>query len=128
MLDKNVNIYDSKIDFACKWLSKLHVAFFKIFLRSLIYVQLCILPKNWSFLMSNKLLHKNLIIYRASQKKVGFAYINYFYQILKFCKDWITESEKIFKIVRRKFAIFSSGLIFKEKFFKSSSSFLLSIV
>jgi len=64
-----VNIYDSKIDFACKWLSKLHIASFKIFLRSLIYVQLCILPKNCSFLMFKTLLHKNLIIYRVSKKK-----------------------------------------------------------
>ena len=31
----------------------------------------------------------------------------YFYQNLKFYKDWITESQKICKIVRRKFASFS---------------------
>ena len=55
------------------------------------------------------------------------VYINYLYRNLKFHKDWITESEIIGKIVIRKFAIFSSGLIFKEKLLKFSSSFLLSI-
>ena len=34
--------------------------------------------------------------------------------ILLFYKDWITESQKICKIVTRKFAIFSSGIIFRK--------------
>ena len=34
-----------------------------------------------------------------------------------FKKDWITESQKICKIVMRKFVIFSSGVIFTEKLF-----------
>ena len=34
------------------------------------------------------------------------------YQNLKFLNDCITESQKICKIVIRKFAIFSSGIIF----------------
>ena len=42
---------------------------------------------------------------------------NHFYRNLKFQKDWITESQKIRKIVRRKFAIFSSGLIFTKNLF-----------
>ena len=36
--------------------------------------------------------------------------------------------KKIGKIVNRKFAIFSSGLIFEEKLFKLYSSFLLCIL
>ena len=39
----------------------------------------------------------------------------------------MTESQKIRKTVKRKFAIFSSGLFFKEKLFEFSSSFLLSM-
>ena len=38
-------------------------------------------------------------------------------------KYWITESQKICKIVIRKFAIFSSGLIFKEKLFLMAPQF-----
>ena len=45
------------------------------------------------------------------------VYIYYFYQNLKFKKDWITDSQKMRKIVIRKFKIFSFGQIFKEKLF-----------
>ena len=41
--------------------------------------------------------------------------INCFYRNLKFQKEWITESQKIWKIVIKKFAVFSSGMIFTEK-------------
>jgi len=64
---------------------------------------------------------------KSKVQKSKNVYINYFYQNLRFYKDWITESKKIRNIVKRKFAIFSSGLIFKEKLFEFSSSFLLSI-
>ena len=52
-----------------------------------------------------------------SLEKQKFVNIYCFYQILKFYKYWITESQQIRKIVIRKFAIFSSGLIFKAKLF-----------
>jgi len=69
----------------------------------------------------------NLFFSKSKVQKSKNVYINYFYQNLRFYKDWITESKKIRNIVKRKFAIFSSGLIFKEKLFEFSSSFLLSI-
>ena len=43
---------------------------------------------------------------------------NLLFFVLNFVKDWIKESQIIRKIVIRKFAIFSSGLIFQEKLFK----------
>ena len=49
-------------------------------------------------------------------------YIYYFYEILKFYKYWITESQKIRKIGMRKFVIFNSGLIFKKQFLFNGSS------
>ena len=52
-------------------------------------------------------------------------YIYYFYQILKFYKDWITETQKIRKIVMSKFAIFSSGLILEEKFLLAYSKVMI---
>ena len=58
----------------------------------------------------------------------AFLHINYFYRNLKKFQDWIKESQKIRKIVKRKFPIFSSGLSFNEKLFKFSSSFLLCIM
>ena len=57
-----------------------------------------------------------------SSEKQKFVNIYCFYQILKFYKNWITESQQIRKIVIRKFAIFSVGLIFKEKLFFNGSS------
>jgi len=55
------------------------------------------------------------------------VHINYFYRNLNSYKVWITESQKIGKIVIRNFAIFSFGLIFEENLFEFSISFLLSI-
>ena len=64
---------------------------------------------------------------KSKVQKSKIVYINYFYQDLKMFKDWIKESQKICKIVIRKFTFLSSVLIFKEKLFKFSSSFLHSI-
>ena len=57
--------------------------------------------------------------------KSKHVYLYYFYKILKFYKDWITEFQKMCKIAIRKFAIFSSGLIFMEKFLNSLVPFFL---
>ena len=46
--------------------------------------------------------------------------------VIFFSQNQKIESQKIRKIVRRKFAIFRYGLIFEEKLFKLSCSFLLS--
>jgi len=54
--------------------------------------------------------------------------ITHMYSFTPLSFSWLGESQKICKIVMRKFTIFSSGLIFKETFFKSSISFLLSIL
>ena len=51
------------------------------------------------------------------------VYTNYLYRNLNFLKI----ESKNRKILIGKFVIFSSGLVFKEKLFKFSSSFLLSI-
>ena len=62
--------------------------------------------------------------YSLSKSKVQKSknvYKKIFLSKSKIFKDLITESQKIRKIVIRKFAIFSSGLIFKEKLFKFSS-------
>ena len=61
---------------------------------------------------------------RSNVQKNKNVCLNYFNRNLKLYKDWITELQKICKIVIRKFAIFSSSLIFKEKlFFNGSSGF-----
>ena len=52
-------------------------------------------------------------------------HINYFYRNLKKFKDWIKESQKIRKIVIRKFAIFSFRLIFKKSYLNSLVPFFL---
>ena len=70
-------------------------------------------PKNPQIFCSLKII---------SLEKQKFVNIYCFYQILKFYKYWITESQQIRKIVIRKFAIFSSGLIFKAKLFFNGSS------
>ena len=70
--------------------------------------------------------HTTIFSQNQSSEKQNCEY-TLFLSNSMFNKDWITESQKICKIVIRKFPIFSSGLISKEKFFKSSSSFLLSI-
>ena len=57
-----------------------------------------------------------------SSEKQKCVYIYYLYQILKFSIYSIRESQKICKIVIRKFAIFSFGLIFKENLFFNGSS------
>ena len=44
-------------------------------------------------------------------------YVYYFYQALKFYEDWITESQKIFKIVIKKIAIFSYNVSTEQRIF-----------
>ena len=72
-------------------------------------------------------LQKNPRTFFLSKSKVQKSknvWINYFNRNLKVLKDWITKSHKFRKIVKIKFAIFSSGQIFKDKlFFNGSSGF-----
>jgi len=79
----------------------------------------------FSFFLVLQLPKKSAKLFPLSKSKVQKSKILYtfsFYQILKFCKYWIKESQKIRKIVIWKFAIFSFGLILKERLFFNSSS------
>ena len=77
--------------------------------------------------MAQKKIREPFFLSKSKVQKSKNVYINYFYRNLKFCKDWITESQKNRNIVRRKFAFLICGQIVKKKFFKFSSSFLLSL-
>ena len=77
--------------------------------------------------MARKKIREPFFLSKSKVQKSKNVYRNYFYRNQKFYKDWTKESQKIRKIVIRKFAIFSSGLTFKEKLFKFCSSFLLSL-
>ena len=52
--------------------------------------------------------------FNSNVQKCKNVYLYDFYQILKFYQYWNNESQKIRKIVKRKFAIFSSALVFKK--------------
>ena len=68
--------------------------------------------------MAQKKIREPFFLSKLKVQKSKNVHINYFHRNLKIFKDWIKESQKIRKIVIRKFAIFSSGLIFNEKLFK----------
>jgi len=72
-------------------------------------------------LITQKKIREAFFLSTSKVQKSKNVYINYVYQNLKNFKHWIKESQKIRKIVMRKFAIFSSGLVFKEKLFEFSS-------
>jgi len=67
--------------------------------------------------MARKKIREHFFLSKSKVQKNKNVLINCFYPNLKFYKDWITESQKICKIVIRKFAIFSSVIIFTENFF-----------
>jgi len=101
-----------------------------LFCATLLYGVFSIFFEHFYFFWYSNGLKENPLTFFLSKSKVQESknvYINYFYRNLKFFKDWITESQIIHKIVKRKFTIFSSGLFFKEKLFKLSSSFLISL-
>ena len=79
-----------KYNFFCATL--LYGVFFNIFWKFLIYLVL---------LWSKKKIRTLFSLKRKSLEKQN-VYINYFYQNLKFYKDWITEPQKIGKIVTKK--------------------------
>ena len=84
---------------------------------------LCNYPVWWLFIYFLKICNFFLVLQSLkikSSEKQKCAFI-LFSLDLKFFKDWITESQKMCKIVIRKFAIFSSATIFTEKLFFNGS-------
>ena len=89
--------------------------------KSVICGTLCKIAPFFVTPMTQKKIREAFFLSTSKVQKSKNVYINYVYRNLKKFKHWIKESQKIRKIVMRKFAIFSSGLIFKEKLFEFSS-------